>query len=300
MRIIGCSGGLANQMLSYIFKIYMEHVTDEEYLIDDSNHHERSSHNGFELDKIFPNIKMKLLKDVLDENVYKMAYQYLNNGNTKDIGLRKIGLSKTLLVSRPGMGGSRKYKCAYLAVDPKLFIEYSGNPPSISYFENIYYQYFFAHKEMIPIIKEQMLLEFEFKPLIDDQNKEYLKKIKTTISIGVHIRRGDFVDLKWDIPADMFANAIKSLKDKISTNNNEITFFIFSNEISWCKNNSKELGLSKEDEVVFVEGNDVDAKNYIDMQLMSNCNYLVSNIRSTFSELAGLISRDLVEHIRLK
>ena len=64
---------------------------------------------------------------------------------------------------------------------------------------------------------------------------------------------------------------------------------IFSDDIRWCKENRQAMGLDVFGKVIFVEGNDVDGKNYIDLQLMSMCEGVILS-NSAFSYLAALLN----------
>lgn len=65
--------------------------------------------------------------------------------------------------------------------------------------------------------------------------------------------------------------------------------FVFSDDIKWCKENSELMHFNKFKNVTYIEGN-VKGKNYIDMQLMSECKaMIVSN--SAFCFLAALLNK---------
>ena len=66
--------------------------------------------------------------------------------------------------------------------------------------------------------------------------------------------------------------------------------FVFSDDIDWCKEHVKELGIHYFQEVTYVEGNS-DGENYRDMQLMSMCRAMVVS-SSAFCYLAALLNTE--------
>lgn len=73
-------------------------------------------------------------------------------------------------------------------------------------------------------------------------------------------------------------------------------FFIFSDDIEWCKNNRSELGFDLPRKVVYVEGNS-GAQSYRDLQLMSFCKGMILS-KSAFCYLALLLSPANEYHIK--
>jgi len=62
MKICLCNGGLGNQVFQYIFSRWIELASGEPCFLDDSAFWgEQIEHNGFEIRKVFPNAKPRLL-----------------------------------------------------------------------------------------------------------------------------------------------------------------------------------------------------------------------------------------------
>lgn len=103
---------------------------------------------------------------------------------------------------------------------------------------------------------------------------EWKKMIQTSISISIHIRRGDYISIKKNTDIfqvcgiDYYLSAINYIKGKITNPH----FFIFSDDLAWAKENFQGV------QFTFVEGN----KPHEDMYLMSLCQHnIIAN--STFS-----------------
>lgn len=107
--------------------------------------------------------------------------------------------------------------------------------------------------------------------------KRYLGAIQATNSVGLHVRRGDYVDNNPRIGSGLnltkisyYLQAIKYISDRVETP----VYYIFSDDLSWCKANFNCL-----EHKVFVE----ETNSAIDdMVLMKNCKHnIIAN--STFS-----------------
>ena len=115
---------------------------------------------------------------------------------------------------------------------------------------------------------------------IDNQSKEiinnkYKKILNTYTTIGIHIRRTDFVVISqiWNpdyiLKNTYYIKAIDYIKNIIKS---DFKFLIFSDDIIWCKT------FFKGNDYIFIEDN----YDYIDLWVMTLCNHnIISN--STFS-----------------
>lgn len=99
-----------------------------------------------------------------------------------------------------------------------------------------------------------------------DEMKELIDQIHNSDSTCIHVRRGDYVGSDYEVcTKDYYYNAIELVKSKYS----DTVFFVFSDDIDWCKRNFIE-----ENRFIFVEGN----TDYEDLFLMSQCkNFVISN-----------------------
>jgi len=137
------------------------------------------------------------------------------------------------------------------------------------------------------LVRETYTFHLEY----NENNSNYIKKIKSTEAVVIHIRRGDFVFFGMTIDDHYFRAAIKKIEE-INTNK-EKHYFVFSDDIDWCRNNSDQLGLyDVRNRVTYITGNE--GKNsYIDMYLMSLGKILVPSLDSTFSYMALLLSESI-------
>ena len=99
-------------------------------------------------------------------------------------------------------------------------------------------------------------------------------------SVSIHIRRGDYLVISQDYvqPISYYQAALTELAKL--TNLAEKTFYVFSDDIEWCKKQDIFLNLKS----VFVEEPD-----YICLYMMARCQYHI-NANSTFSWWGAYIS----------
>ena len=113
----------------------------------------------------------------------------------------------------------------------------------------------------------------------------YAQRIKSSHSVSVHVRRGDYVTLNWEIKPELYRMGLSRFAQEVL---GKWHLFVFSDDINWCRENGEELGFGNFPEVTYIEGN-MEGKNYRDLQLMSMCEaMIVSN--SAFSYLAALLN----------
>lgn len=279
MKIALCNGGLGNQTFQYIFSRFIELAGGVECYLDDSEFFQTiPSHNGFEMQAVFPNCRPRLLSSYFSGDVWEYMVQKSEEG-----------------VSIPQQWKDAGEEFALVAETPDF--RYDGNVvrvPANEYFPwlvlakgNIYYHGYWINRDYLKEEFHEILKkELAFAPLTEEKNEMYEKQIMETNSVALHVRRGDFVRCKWDMPADIYKACVSKLRETIT----DPHFFIFSDDMDWCRDNLGNMGVYRK-EATFVEGNS--GKNsYVDMQLMSYCKNIMLVTSSSFSYLATLLNRN--------
>lgn len=288
MKIQYFNGGLANQVFQYIFYRYAQLRSSgrDFWLLDDSFFFFKNQHNGYELEKVF-GIKPNLLSQQFD----KQAWDFFIENRKKGIGTAQTILNMGMTVEM--IAEAQNYTTDNPFYGKVYPIPCNRYYPEILDFSGaiVYYFGYWINKNWLSRYKEQILSELTFPPITDDINLYYASKIKHSLSVGTHIRRGDFVSLGWCLDTSYYYNSTKNMVD----NYPELTLFVFSDDIPWCREHADELGLSLAREVVFIEGN-ISGKNYIDLQLMTMCNGLIMST-SSFSYLAALMNPHLAFYV---
>jgi len=194
---------------------------------------------------------------VVNPNNIQIVHNPLSN-YTKNI-LKNVSLNEDMVINQ-------------IYYEP--YFHYSPIPNFMS--DTILHGYFQSEKYFKN--NKDKILEF----FIDDKTicglkERYGDNLKTE-TCAIHVRRGDYLKLLEHHPTqDMnyYDKAVSYIgKDK--------TFFIFSDDIEWCKENFKHLK-----NVVFVEGNE----DYEDLYLMSLCrNNIIAN--SSFSWWGSCLNKN--------
>lgn len=120
----------------------------------------------------------------------------------------------------------------------------------------------------------------KFKHELTKKNKNFIQNLNKDNAVAVHIRRGDFLSHGTAI-LDMtyYNNAISCIKKNIQ----DPHFYIFSDDITWAKNNFN-IGFP----TTFIDWN---TKDYEDLQLMTYFkNFIIAN--STFSWWGAFLSTE--------
>ncbi len=150
--------------------------------------------------------------------------------------------------------------------------------------KDIYFAGFFESDKYFNNIREELLEEFTPKEEKLEKNKELYQSIENSNSVCVTIRRGDFLSKEFEkehyvCTKEYFYRAIELIKEKIDNPK----FFIFSDDVNWCKNN-----MTFPEGTVFETGND---PVWEKLRLMYSCkHFIISN--STFSWWAQYLSRN--------
>ena len=144
--------------------------------------------------------------------------------------------------------------------------------------DNTYLTGWWQNEKYFVDIKNILQKEFLPKTKPTGNNIKWLEQAKSTNSISVHVRRSDYLTNKHAnvfhglASIDYYNAAALCLKTLV----NNPHFFIFSDDIDWCR---RTLKLGKN--VTFVKGND-GSKAYEDLRIMGNCQHnIIAN--SSFS-----------------
>lgn len=124
--------------------------------------------------------------------------------------------------------------------------------------------------------KDEVLKAFSFKN-VNNKNSAEVHQLQQCESVSLHIRRGDYMGNKLYnncATIEYYINAINFIKELYPN----CKFWIFSNDIAWCKSNMVNYIGTK---ITFVDWNK-GADSFLDMYLMSQCKHnIIAN--SSFS-----------------
>lgn len=272
MKVVNISGGLGNQMFQYAFALYLKNeFPQEEIYLDTSHYHTLffkhykgiNLHNGFELSNLFPKACLPVAGF---KELRKVSY-YVPNYVLSRIARKYLPLRKS----------------EYIEPFENIFL-YDGTIANMK--GNCYYEGYWQCPEYFNAIKGE-LNEIFVPSEPNEYNRSLIREIENTNSIGIHVRRGDY--LKEPEYADICnLEYYKKAIEKVVTTNGNHCFFIFSNDLDWCKENL--MPLIGGNKVVFANGNK-GKDSYWDMFLMTYCKSLII-ANSSFSWWGAYLGRD--------
>jgi hypothetical protein len=159
-----------------------------------------------------------------------------------------------------------EYREKSFRYDPDIWKKTSANTHLVGYFQSELY-----FKEVRALLLRELML-------IQPPLSSLAASIQSTVSVSLHIRRGDYVSnpnarqFHGLCSVQYYNKAVEYLAGKVG----DICLFIFSDDQVWAQNN-----LFFHHPTTFVQGHEA-ADSYKDMQLMSMCkHHIVAN--SSFS-----------------
>jgi len=262
MKIVKISGGLGNQMLQYVYGQYISKKYKEKVYYDISWYRKKTKKNlyarnfellNFDIDiKIVQGKKYPLKFSRLEKLIYLLKGFLLFDRNT----------FVPVYDPRNNLFGNLFLKFSNLLL--KIFRNsyHIGN-----WLDLKYYRYISNDIEFM--LKSDMLLI----------NKKIKNKILNTTAVSIGVRRGDYVEIGVACDIKYYNKAINLINTKVDNP----TYYIFSDDIEWCKNN---ILITKKH--FFVEQNkDLSFEN---MRLMSLCKHnIISN--STYDWWGAILNK---------
>lgn len=258
MIIVKITGGLGNQMFQYATAKSMSIRNNDTFKLDIS-FYSKQDLRKFELN---------LLK--IEENI--PSIEEINKLRGKEGILYKIRKRLKIRNKKPV-----SYKADSLLLNSAKNTENIFEEEIFLLKENLYLDGYWQSENYFKDVRDDIIKEFTPKDSISENAKIYLESINNENSVSLHVRRGDYIDNSMFKESglivtqlDYYKNAIKYLNKKVENPK----YFIFSDDITWCKENFDFL-----DNKIFIDN----TKSAIDdMVLMSKCKHnIIAN--STFS-----------------
>lgn len=260
MKIVKILGGLGNQMFQYaLFVALRNKFPNEKIYVDASYFNTYHVHNGLELNRIFGiNLPQASFLDRL-----KVTYP-----------VHWFKLSRVIRKVFP----KRSTEC----IEAK---DYTFNADVFTT-ESRYYDGYWQNYKYFESYIDEVRLGFKFKMPLNTKTKNLLERLRgDKNSVSIHVRRGDYLKAQnytGLCNLDYYKKAIKYIMQEIKCP----VFYIFSDDIEWCKNNIAPL--IQDSEYIFVDWNR-ESESPLDMLLMSNCHHnIIAN--SSFSWWAACLN----------
>jgi hypothetical protein len=298
MKIVRINGGLGNQAFQYIFARYIETMTGEEVYLD--NRELSFAYPGkpwvkYRLRDVF-GVEMKLMSEVFTPDVWDYIIKetiHERNVSFPDL-LVAEGVIPDLKVVQEGnhleivtRHYARPFKGTEYTVPMNQYLRWVNEVNG-----NVYYHGYWLNTEWFKRVKDIIYKDFTFPPFENDENglynSNFVKLIKKhrAQAVCVNVRRGDFVDLGWEIDLTFYRSATEAYRKEIGSPH----WFLFSDDKTFCREHVRELGIDPDHEPChYIEDNTGDYM-FRDAHLMTQFkNTIMSN--SSFSYLAALLNR---------
>ena len=252
MIIIKLTGGLGNQLFQYSFGRYLslKHNTELKFDMQLNVNASNFTHRSLGLSK------------------YNIDLNFATNKEIESCKFFRIGslsrIERKLNQSFPFLNKKYVVEKPFIILNENLLLD-------DCYYEG-YWQSEFYFKSITDILKADLKLNFD----LSDQNKRIARDMADSISVSLHIRRGDYLSV--NLNAEIFSIcSLKYYQDAINifrTKYENPVFYIFSDDILWAKQNFTG------ENFVIVDNNQDDPHS--DMYLMSQCRHnIIAN--SSFS-----------------
>lgn len=167
----------------------------------------------------------------------------------------------------------------------RLYLDTYGFDRTVLELDNAYLYGWWQSEKYFQRVEDRVRQAFRFSDEgLNDTNKEYLNRIQNCESVGVHLRRGDYLEVNelygGICTEEYYALAIQKMKRQIP----DCEFFLFTNDPLWAREHMAGEGIT------IVEEND-EAHGYLDMYLMSRCKHnIIAN--SSFSWWAAWLNEN--------
>jgi hypothetical protein len=255
MIVIQLKGGLGNQMFQYAFGRALSIKHNVQLGLDSSQYYYNETDPprsyGLQIFSLDPSLKL-----VNNENLHRRSIlQRISNRLSNSFKLPNIFPGNIIYESQ--------YHDEIEKIDQKMFIGYWQ---SEKYFKNV---------------ESMIRADFTFTPKALKSMSDLIQSITANNSISIHVRRGDYVGNTTHPVC-----SLKFYQDSVHFCNSQVQnplYFIFSDDISWAKEN-----LMIEGKHHYISANR--GKNdYVDLFLMSKCKHnIIAN--SSFSWWGGWLN----------
>lgn len=246
--IVAFSHGLGNQMFQYA--LYRIFLMKKRNVKADFSSYLKPGMMKFELNHFFPNIQLDSCNPGKKEIYLKGNKAYIEE---PPHGNEKMTFKEDLLKMK--FGYIEGFHCSY---------KYPA------------------------LIRDELLEDFSFPGQKEHRLLELAGIFKRKVMVGVHIRRGDFLNSKYNremgniCTKEYYLKAIEWIKERCCNP----VFCFFSNDMEWVKNNIKDENAFYIDSSLFDQYYD-----WYDMYLMSICDHnIIPN--STFGWWGAWLNRN--------
>ncbi len=260
MVIVRICGGLGNQMFQFAFAKYVSLLKSDDIIKFDLS--------WFKDNQI--DTKREFGLDIFDSN-YEIA---------TDNEIKNVKNSRSLVYRVV-----RKFSKNRLGYKKSHIIENISPFPPKKWSKNLYLDGYWQKESHLLRLGDDIHKLFQIKRSLSSKAYEILEKIKGTDSVSLHIRRGDYIsnqkiyNFHGVCDREYYENGISFITHKVQDPN----YFIFSDDIDWCKLNFDIKNAT------FI---DFKREDFVDLHLMKSCKHnIIAN--SSFSYWGAYLNQNL-------
>lgn len=267
MIIIRVKGGLGNQLFQYAMAYSLSKRLNQKVVIDISYYPEQKL-RSYKLDGL------------------NIIYKETTNNN-------KLPQLVTVLNNRYINKAIRKCHITHVPVGQRLYYYFETGSRVMPWFftlnqENIYIDGYYQSEKYFFEYRDEIVKQFTPSYEESEKYKEYYRKIRSTNSVAVHVRRGDYLTVQHDrnprsylLDEAYYKNAMKY----ILNNTESPHFFWFSDDLEWVKEK-----FGDKDNFTYVRMTS-DHADIDEIMLMKSCKNIIA-ANSTFSWWASWLNCD--------
>lgn len=289
MIIVRFSGGLGNQIYQYAFlKSLQLRYPNVEIKMDLSFYKQNYIHNGFELEKVFGISKNGIVKagngellkvkcEIPFEAIERFPKCLVKpvawlNARSRKI-FTKMGLRNEIKEEIQKETGDFEKQSP-----SELLKQIGGINLKRHWYIDGYWQNELFFEEVLPGILD----ELHFPEFKDNKNIELENQIKGRSVASIHIRRGDYVNSRYDVlTLDYYKRAIQYIENKEEI----LIYYIFTDDMQYAEQMFSFLKNK------YIVHHNKGKNSWCDMKLMSLCKYnILAN--SSFSNWAGYFNKN--------
>lgn len=288
MIIVRFTGGLGNQLYNYALVLSLKKIyPDTEIKIDINDYIRDFSHTGYILDKMFGVPAAIAHKDECRRiGTFRWYYPGFDTTNLPFQQFRKYyrkiyqkwsefpsfkkNVSHMIYGYKPTIFNPEVFN-----LDPAQDWYLSGGWQNLRYFD---------------WNREELKRVYTFQPELNEQDRKLISKMNRTNSVSVHVRRGDYVNTKFDMCDDRYYyTAMDVIRKKVDN----CVFFFFSDDVEYVR---EHFFRKESSENIIIISHDPDDYQK-DFHMMGQCkHHIIPN--STFSFWPAYLT-DAPDHLTI-
>jgi hypothetical protein len=259
MIIVELSGGLGNQMFQYALGKHLALKNNSNLVLDKTFLQNRSPRKNF----IYRNF---------DLDIFDIDFKFTESKISNEFGMMRSKLKKIKSKLLP-----------FNKINHVIERDFDFNPDIFLTKSPAYLNGYWQNVKYFEPISDLIRKDFKLDVTLDLGSKVLEDKIFSENSVCVNVRRADFVtnDNHGTLPIEYYLNAEQILQEK---HNDELSYFVFSDDIEWCQKN-----LKFNSKTIFVTHDFAGEKFKNYLYLMIKCkNFIIPN--SSFAWWAAWLS----------